>query len=109
MKKYWQTVADDKCRSLPIFFNIQLFQKNTRIGSCFGPNLIIGLLVVVEAILHKAAVLHGLEGSACYGNVRKGIWEGHLAGTQFVIGNRRILSVILSDGDQEAVLHALFF
>ena len=78
-------------------------------SSGFGPNLIIGLLVVVEAILHKAAVLHGLEGSACYGNVRKGIWEGHLAGTQFVIGNRRILSVIPSDGDQKAVLHTLLF
>ena len=78
-------------------------------SSGFGPNLIIGLLVVVEAIFHKAAVLHGLEGSACYGNVRKGLWEGHLAGTQFFIGNGRVFSVILSDGDQKAVLHTLLF
>ena len=78
-------------------------------SSGFGPNLIIGLLVVVEAILHKAAVLHGLEGSACYGNVRKGIREGHLAGAQLFIGNGRVFSVILSDGDQEAVLHTLLF
>ena len=78
-------------------------------SSGFGPNLIIGLLVVVEAIFHKSSVLHGLEGSACYGNVRKGIREGHLAGAQLFIGNGRVLSVILSDGDQKAVLHTLLF